>query len=107
MLIGYNNKLFHCCFSDAPCRDVDDPQKRFIILMIDHQPVISQYILYFLSLVERQTSINAARDVESSQCFLMCAGLGVRAVQDSKGRIRKLVVHLMLEDRLSNKITFL
>ena len=68
----------------SACRIVDDTFEGFFIIRIDCQTEIGDYIFYFLTLIERQSAVNAIRHAAFAHGFLEDAALRVGTIEYGK-----------------------
>ena len=87
MLYGSCGDLFDCGLADSARGCVDDAFNRFIVIGIYGEAEIRYRVFDFFSLVERQTAVDAIRDVPLPQRLLKHSRLCVCAV-----KYRELVI---------------
>ena len=79
---GYN--LIHRGLAYPSCRIIDDPFESLLVMGIYGQTAIGYHIFYFLSLVERKSSVNPIRHTPFAQSLFKSAALCVGTVKNGK-----------------------
>ena len=84
VVIGRTDNLVDGRIADAACRIVDNTLESLLVVGVGHQAEVGYDVLDFLALVERQTAVDAVRDVVLAHLLLERTALCIRAVQDGK-----------------------
>ena len=79
---GYN--LIHRGLANPSCRIIDDPFESLLVVGIYGQTAIGYHIFYFLSLVERKSSVNPIRHTPFAQSLFKSTALRVGTVKNGK-----------------------
>ena len=86
--IGCHHNLAHRGIADASCRIVDDTLESFLIVRVHRQAEVSNYVLDFLALIERESAINLVRQATLAQGLFEDTALGIGAVEHGKVVVR-------------------
>ena len=77
----------HRRVTDTSCRIVDDTAQGLLVIRIGYHTEIGYHILYLLTLIERQATVNSIRYAILAHLFLKATTLGIRTIENGKIRI--------------------
>jgi len=83
MIRSRSNKLRECCIADTARRKVYDTLEGLLVVRINDQAQVRQYILHLLALVERQSAVDSVRNAAFAHRLLKYTRLSIGAIKDS------------------------
>ncbi len=104
---GGSNDFSHCRISYTPCRIVDNTLESLFIIGIHYQTEVSDDIFDFLTLIERQASINTVRHTAFAHGFLKDTALRIGTVEYRKIRVGIVLFMPQLSYLIHHNIPFL
>ena len=82
--VGGTHNLVYRRVADAACGIVHNTLEGLLVVGVSHHAEVGNDVLDFLALVERQTAVDAVRDIVLAHLFLERTALRIRAIQDGK-----------------------